>query len=164
MQTPTRLQIELEASTHLDMAAFHLYYAGQIRHDYGLPGFDSKDAEDMRKESKYLAMGAHRRGDPNVRLMAIERVANELATLNGDSWPDCLTRIPAYHPDKIRLAKAALLRQKYRAHAIMIHGAVTSYYEMGLIEPSQLKAAVEVVKASKEADRITVEEHWKSLS
>ena len=157
-QTPKHVQ-ELEASTHLDLAAFHLYYAQQPRLDYILPAWDAKDAVDMRTESRYLAQGALKRGDKRARLAVVERVAVVLATAAGDIWPACANQIHrGLSQDRIDVI-AAKRRQWYRHQARLVCAEVARFYEVDQDTPQRLAQIVEAARQQQDADAKLVSDY-----
>lgn len=152
MQIKSHAEREAEAATHLDLAAFHLYHASQVRVEYALPSWDSDDARDMRVESQYVAVGAHKRGDRLARLAVIERVAVVLATANGDIWPKCDNQIHQGLSVERRAVLAAMRRQWYRHQARLVCAEVARFYEMDQNTPEQLRQVVERAQAQQAED------------
>lgn len=143
---------QAEASQHLDLAAFHLYYAGQERHEHPLPNYESKDATDMRRDAKYRAIGAHKRGDHDARLAVIERVAVILAVANGDIWPQCDNQIHRGLSVERVAVLGAMRRQRYRHQARLVTAEVARFYEIDQDIPAMLQVTVERAKQQQEAD------------
>lgn len=159
MTTPSRNQLELEASNHLELAAFHLYMAAQPRHDSPLPAWDSKEAEDMRREHRYLANGALKRGDKMARLAVIERVAIVLATANGDIWPSCDNLLVRDLSPERRAVLAAMRRQRYRHQARLVTARVARFYEVDQDTPLKLAQVADDAKVQQEKDAKLVAEY-----
>ena len=150
--TPKHVQ-ELEASTHLDLAAFHLYHAQQPRLDYTLPKWDSKDATDMRTEARYLVTGALKRGDKLARLTVIERVAVTLATAAGDIWPACENQIHRGLSAERIAVLAAMRRQLYRHQARLVCAEVARFYEVDQDTPVRLAQIADDARTQVEQDK-----------
>lgn len=163
MTTPTRNQIELEASRHLDLAAFHLYLAAQPRFDQPLPPWDSKDAQDMRRENRYLAQGALKRGDKMARLAVIERVAVVLATANGDIWPSCDNLLSRQISPERRAVLGAIRRQRYRYQAQLVTAMIARFYEVDTDTPVKLAQLADDARAQREADEKLVSEYKQKI-
>lgn len=155
----TRAMIELEASHHLDLAAFHLYMASQVRFDQPLPSWDSKDAEDMRRETRYLVKGALKRGDKTARLAVVERVAVVLATANGDIWPQCDNQIHRGLSEERRAVLAAMRRQRYRHQSRLVTAMVARFYEIDQDVPAMLEVSVLEARAQEDADKKLVADY-----
>lgn len=150
------IQLQAEASQHLELAAFHLYLAEQIRHDQPLPDWDSDDASDMRTDARYRAKGAHKRGDKTARLAVVERVAVILAVANGDIWPDCDNQISRGLSVERIAALAAMRRQRYRHQARLVCAEVARFYEIDPDTPESLQRMVEAGRKYQDADTKTV--------
>lgn len=153
------VQTQLEASTHAELAAFHLYRASQVHHDTSLPSWDSEDAKDMRVEARYVAHGAIKRMSHAARLAVCERIAVILATANGDIWPECDNQIHRGLSDDRRQALAAMRRQRYRHHAQLVCAEVARFYEIDIDTPAMLQAINEQAKQQVEADKRLIAEY-----
>lgn len=163
IQPPKHVQ-ELEAFTHLDLAAFHLYWAAQPRFDGVLPAWDSKDATDMRTESRYLVNGALKRGDKMARLAVIERVAIVLATAAGDIWPGCDNQIHRGLSRERIDVLAAMRRQLYRHQARLVCAEVARFYEVDQDTPVRLAQIADDARTQVEKDKQIISEYRGRIS
>ena len=82
MTTPNDTK-SVDLAQHLELAAFHLYEACRSWSKVVLPSFADEDVQDMRRDAKYRAMAAHRRGIKSCRGIARERIAAVLAVADG---------------------------------------------------------------------------------
>lgn len=150
-RTPNARQ--LEASQHLELAAFHLYHATQIDHADPLPSWDSEAAKDMRVDARYRAVGAHKRSRAVARAAVIERVAVVIATANGDIWPKCDNQIHRGLPVERIAVLAAMRRQRYRHQARIVCAEVSRFYEIDQDTPESLEAMVLNARKQQDADQ-----------
>jgi hypothetical protein len=119
-----------ETVTHRDLAAFHVFEMGRIL-DPELPEWDSDAAGPHRTSCRYIINLAHRRTIGSCVSVAIEKIAEKLASADGETWPDCNRAIKPELPELSRLAIAASRRQRYRHLARIAHAAAMNYYELG---------------------------------
>ena len=145
---------------HLTLAAEHVYRAEHL-YDRS-PHFGSDDAEDMRTDLRYRLIGAVRRGINSCRMVAVERVAGALATLDGETWPTCDLHVsPNWKPAQ-REAIVAQRRQRYRHKAVQVIAALYGYMEVE--HPSETEEhrqlLIRQVREQFEADTRTMTE-WK---
>ena len=145
-------ELQLEASQHVELAAFHLYLASQVRLNAPLPEWDSDDARDMRVDARYRANGAHKRGDQIARSAVVERVAVVLAVANGDHWPECTNQIHGGLSDERRAVLGAMRRQRYRHHARIVCAEIARFYEIDPDTEQSMTNMVERAKAQQAAD------------
>ncbi|NBR87826.1 MAG: hypothetical protein EB141_06165 [Verrucomicrobia bacterium] len=148
----TAVQVALEASQHLELAAFHLYQATQVQHTEPLPSWDSDDAKDMRVDARYRAAGAHKRSRSVARAAVVERVAVVLAVANGDMWPSCDNQIHRGLSVERRAVLAAMRRQRYRHQARIVCAEVSRFYEIDQDSPGALEAIVLKARQQQDAD------------
>ena len=142
---------QLQASSHLDLAALHLYEAGR-EHTPSLPTYWQDEAADMRRDARYRAMAAHRRGIASCRKIAIERGAIALAIADGEPWPDCSRAINPNLPDAQRAAIAASRRQRYLHLATVMIADVFGYYETGTDTEEQRQIGIDRLRVQREQD------------
>ena len=137
---------------YLEAAAESLYRAGQVRQPRPLPPYESDDAREMRADCRYRILGAHKRGDAKARLVAVERIAIVLATLNGDIWPDCDNQIHQGLSVERRAVLAAMRRQRYRHQAGRVCAEVAKFYEIDDHTDAELSLWIDTAQARREAD------------
>ena len=118
------------------------------------PTLDTPDASDMRMDLRYRLTGAVRRGIHSVRMVAIERVAAALATLDGETYPACDLHVSPNWKEGQRAALIAQRRQKYRHKAVQVIAAFCGYMEVEHPQETEESRAliVEQAKSQHTAD------------
>ena len=140
----------------LELAAFHLYEACRSWSKIVLPSWADDDVQDMRRDAKYRAMAAHRRGIKSCRGIARERIAAVLAVADGLTWPAC------HRPGgAIDLPHDAQRRQRYRHVAGIVMAELFMYLEHDTDHEDQRSAILaDIAKQRVEDTRIVSE--WRS--
>ena len=142
---------QAEAAIHLERAAFHLHEAARL-HNPDLPDWDSTAERAHRVEARYRAAGAHRRGIPSVRKVAIERGAIALAVADGERWPACNRAINPQLPEAQRKAIAASRRQRYMHLSTVVLSDVLAYYEVNEDNEEQRQKLVDAMDVQRTGD------------
>lgn len=141
---------------HLELAALHLYECCREWSKVDLPAFDDADVEDMRRDAKYRALGAHRRGIQSVRLVTIERIAERLAAAFGHTWPECANGLALDLRPVEYLAICATRRQHYRHIAVRLVAEVFRYTEQGADLEPQRQMILDATRQQRADDTVTV--------
>ena len=149
---PTEFERQARSSGWLDRAAMALFEASKLHLGDDLPQWWHDDVTDMRRDCKYRALAAYRRGIASCRMVSVERAALALALADGEQWPDCNRAINPQMPEAQRLAIAASRRQRYRHLASLVVAEVNRYLEMGVDTEEQRQAVVADVRAQRTRD------------
>lgn len=153
---PSEFERQAKSAGNVDRAAFSLYEASRLDLGDDLPPFWADEAAEMRRDCKYRAMGAYRRGVASCRQIAVLRGAIALAVADGEPWPECNRTVNPSMPDAQRASLCASKRQRYLHLSAVLLADVFGYYETGLDTEEQRQTAIERQRIQREQDRESV--------
>ena len=146
----------VDLAQHLELAAFHLYELCRSWSKVVLPSFADDDVQDMRRDAKYRAMAAHRRGIKSCRGIARERIAAVLAVADGLTWPAC------HRPGgAVDLPRDAQRRQRYRHVAGIVMAELFMYLEHDT-DCEEQRSAILAELAQQRKDDTKVVAEWRA--
>lgn len=129
MDLPT-LRAPFTSDDWIDVIAAGLYEAERAEHPSRHPQSWDLAGPVMRADARYRAIAAHLRGNPRVKAVLVEVLAQTLATADGFIWPSCDARTTQIMSDREYAATVAQRRQGYRHKARLALAAVNKYLDL----------------------------------